>query len=494
MNISNRFSANLIAVLGSGLAPFAITLITLPLLIEIIGLERYGLLSIAWMVTSSVGFLQMGMGRAVVQRLNAARRVGSIGSLDDRNSILISAFSLTLAASVAASVIASIAIYTYCVSFEVVASDLMLEVLKGLVFLSASVFLGFWVSLLLGVYQADERFYFYSTIRFFNVAGAQLLPLAAAFAFKPEFDILMMAVMTSRMAIVIAMLYGIRSDLRQMTKSKLTRARSLDLLSFGGWVSVLGLLSPMLVILDRFLIGAAFGAGAVGIYTVAYNLCTRLLVIPTSVSNVMLPKLSRLTGELLNLHSSRGLQVTAMLMTPTVVGFVVVYEPFVTVWMNFEIAAQTSRIAAILAIGVWITSIAQGPYTRLTSENRVRTIAIWHMMQVPVYAVALWLSLKALGPIGAAYCWSARTVADTIGLMIISRMRLVWTDLLLFGLVVMTTCSQILIPEASQRLIVGTVLIASSLVTASAKFISLGGMQILRKRSSKVQESKADLE
>ena len=467
------FSANLSAVLASGLAPFAITLVTLPLLLGIIGLDRYGLLAIAWMVTGSVGFMQMGMGRAVVQRINASKRENSSNSLEERYSILVSAFSLTLVASLAASVLGSVAIYAYCVSFEIVEADLMAEVLGSLGFFGVSIFLGFWVTLLLGVYQTDERFIFYSSIRFLNVAGAQLLPLAAVFFFSPTFSVLMMAVMVSRMVIVVIMLYGIRSDLLKMPQHKFTRAKSLDLLSFGGWVSALGLLSPLLVVLDRFLIGATVGAGAVGAYTIAYNLCTRLLVIPSSVSNVMLPKLSRLKTKRLNAASTHGLHVTAILMTPTLVGFIVVYDSFVSAWMSTDIAEQTSRIAAILAVGVWSTSIAQAPFTRLTSEGKVRTIAIWHMLQVPFYALALWLSLKAVGPVGAAYCWSARVTVDSIGLMIISRMRPAWSDLLLFGIVLIATLSQLLIPDDSLRLNIGIALIFISMIAAVTKFSRL---------------------
>jgi O-antigen/teichoic acid export membrane protein len=59
--------------LGGALAPGLVSIITVPLYLRIVGIERYGLLTICWTVVGFLGFLALGMGPAVAQRLATER-------------------------------------------------------------------------------------------------------------------------------------------------------------------------------------------------------------------------------------------------------------------------------------------------------------------------------------------------------------------------------------------------------------------------------------
>src|SRR5206468_4783735 len=64
------------------------------------------------------------------------------------------------------------------------------------------------------------------------------------------------------------------------------------LLRFGSWVTVSQLISPVLVYLDRMLIASFVSLSAVTLYTVPYEVMTRLRLIPSSMMGTLYPAFS----------------------------------------------------------------------------------------------------------------------------------------------------------------------------------------------------------
>ena len=64
MSISRFASYNL---LGQAV-PIVVSLVTMPLFVQAVGLERYGILSICWLLLGYFGVLDLGLSRAAAQR------------------------------------------------------------------------------------------------------------------------------------------------------------------------------------------------------------------------------------------------------------------------------------------------------------------------------------------------------------------------------------------------------------------------------------------
>ena len=69
------------------------------------------------------------------------------------------------------------------------------------------------------------------------------------------------------------------------------------MMHYGGWVSVITMLGPLLVTIDRLVIASLSGAKAIAYYTVPYDLVSRTMVISGSFSSAIFPRLASVSAK-----------------------------------------------------------------------------------------------------------------------------------------------------------------------------------------------------
>jgi len=88
------------------------------------------------------------------------------------------------------------------------------------------------------------------------------------------------------------MLFFCYRDVAERFGPRLILSAAAHLLKFRGWVTVTSLVSPFMVIFDRFVIGALLGAEAVAYYTVPFQIAQQFAIIPTAIASAAFPRLS----------------------------------------------------------------------------------------------------------------------------------------------------------------------------------------------------------
>jgi O-antigen/teichoic acid export membrane protein len=194
-----------------------------------------------------------------------------------------------------------------------------------------------------------------------------------------------------------------------------------QLLSFGGWVTVSNIVGPVIVYVDRFVIGAVLAASSVVIYAVPFDVVSRLPVLIASLCSVLLPELARLSraasNEPGNIHIVRRLVRRSSMFSAWVVAAVVVVGWVATPWalrwwLGAAFAEQGTQVTQILLLAFGVNALAQIPFTALQAAGRVRAVAFLHMAELLPYGVVVFLAVSWLGIVGAAWAWLLRSVID----------------------------------------------------------------------------------
>jgi O-antigen/teichoic acid export membrane protein len=189
-------------------------------------------------------------------------------------------------------------------------------------------------------------------------------------------------------------------------------------------MTVSNVVSPMMVYLDRFLIGSIVSMSAVAFYVTPYEMITKLWVIPGALVAVLFPAFSaslatdpRAAVRLLD----RGVRFVFIALFPAVLVIDVLARPGLELWLGKDFADHSTRVLQWLAAGVLVNSMAQVPFAFIQGAGRPDLTAKLHFAELPVYLALLWWGVSRFGIEGAAIVWLVRVTADGAVLALLTR-------------------------------------------------------------------------
>src|SRR5712692_4445945 len=279
-------AANTIWNLVGQLLPMAVAVVAIPPLVRLLGVDRFGLLSLAWIVIGYFSLFDMGMGRALTKLV--ADKLGGNDEQSIPPLVWTSLLLLLLLGVIGGLVTLSISPWLVHAALRVPAA-LQAETLHGFELLAVSIPIVTVTSGLRGILEAQQRFRVLNFIRvptsIFSFGGP-LLVLPFSHSLVPVIVILIIGRLIGCAAHVIACLHSMPALGHNFA---LQRAVVLPLVKFGGWMTISNIVGPIMVYMDRFLIGALLSVSAVAYYTAPFDLVARLTVISGSVTGVLFP-------------------------------------------------------------------------------------------------------------------------------------------------------------------------------------------------------------
>jgi O-antigen/teichoic acid export membrane protein len=189
-----------------------------------------------------------------------------------------------------------------------------------------------------------------------------------------------------------------------------------ELLSFGGWISLINVANTLFTYADRWALGIWASLAAVTYYTVPFEVATKLWIIPAAIAGAMFPSFCRVSGRA-SLRELRTLLIfgTGYTMTlsfiPTI-ALVVFAEEVLIVWLGHEFGQHSTTVFQILLIGTFVNSLAHTSVTLLQGRGRPQWIAFLLLAELPLFLIALWIFVPMLGGKGAALVWTVRVAID----------------------------------------------------------------------------------
>ena len=406
-------------LLGS-FAPLVVGVLAIPLLVREMGLVRFGVLTLVWVVIGYFGLFDLGVGRAltkiVVDKLGA-------GKTEDLSPMVWT--SLTLMALLGAlGTVILILLSPWLVHDALkIPEALRQETLLALYVMAFSLPLVTSTSGLRGVLVARQRFGTVNAIRipmgtFSFVAPLLVLPFSKSLV--PVVAVLTAGKLIGWVAHLWACLYALPALRKDFG---LQRGVLGPVLRLGSWMTVSNIVSPVMTYLDRFSIGALLSMGAVAYYTTPFEVVTRLSIVPAAVTGVLFPAFalsfaqdrSRTTFLL-----SRGIKYVFLVSFPIVLMIVTLAPEGLRLWLGDEFARHSAVVMRWLAVGVLINSMAQVPFTLISGVGRPDITAKIHLVELPLYLIVLGWAIKGYGIEGAAIAWTVRITVDAILLNMIA--------------------------------------------------------------------------
>ena len=273
---------NILWNLLGNVLPLLVGLLLFPLIIKAYGLERFGLLTLAWALVGYFGLFDLGLSRALTQLVSES--LANKKNATDVAELIKTGFGLMWALGFLGGFV-----LWFCTPWIVtgplnINHSLQQESILAFSILAFSVPVVIHASAMRGVLEALHLFKSASLIRMVLGVGTFLAPYLASLH-------------SHSLVGAIQALFAVRILVWGMYFFAVRQSRILDvvsqsfklnwlkpLFSFGGWMTVTNIIGPLMTYMDRFVIASILGASSVAYYVAPYEVVTKLLVIPVAIS------------------------------------------------------------------------------------------------------------------------------------------------------------------------------------------------------------------
>jgi O-antigen/teichoic acid export membrane protein len=400
-----------------------VTIVAVKFIVPGLSEEKFGLLSIIWVFIGYFTLLDFGISRAVTKFLSE-----STVNDDRKRSGTIVWTSLAFCAGLGIVLAVILALLTPFIVRDVlkVAPAFQRDARVSLFIAAGCLPLVLLYGALRGVMMALQKFFLTNVIQggvgIAQWVGALILVLYG----KGVVEIIVLTLVIRILSTGVSLLYlpslmpGIFNKVAAFRWSVLK-----ELSAFGGWITVTQIVAPVILYLDRILIGSMISLAAVTYYSVPQEAITRLLILPMSLSLTLFPAMS---GQFA-LNASEGLsrlyfqslRFITYLLLPCVVVLVAFSHDFLDVWMGSIFADQSTRILQIFSVGLLFNGIAQIPATVLHAIGRPDLTAKANVAELPIAIFLNYMLIPRYALAGAAIAWLLRIVLDVVLLLWLVR-------------------------------------------------------------------------
>ncbi|MDP1867810.1 MAG: flippase [Bradyrhizobium sp.] len=419
-----RLLKNLLwSVLGTGL-PMIVAVIAIPQLIAGIGLARFGILSLAWVVVGYFSFFDLGLSRAMTQLV--AQKIGR-GDVGEIPAIFWGGMTLmTLLGMLGA-------IMVWVISPWLVETKLAIpealrpETLQAFYWLAASIPIVIATTGLRGLLEAYQRFDVINIVRIPLGLLTYLGPLAVL-AFSTRLPDMVVALVVSRLVACVVYLSVCLKMYPALTqRPPLDAVPFREMLSYGGWMTVSNIIGPLIFYLGRLLLAVLVSADAVAYFSTPSDIVINLLTITAILTSVYFPMFAQqLTASPAHAgvlyRQATIYNIVAILPCCLLVGLFA--KPALAWWINPEFADQSYTVAQLIALGVFLNSIGIVAQSLVQAFGRPDLTAKFQLLEIVLYVPYLWWLTKNFGIDGAAIAWVIRVLISAVVLWTLARMCL----------------------------------------------------------------------
>lgn len=400
-------------LLGYGV-PLLFALLIIPALIRDLGEEKFGILSLVWVVIGYFSFFDFGIGRALTKII--AEKIGSDQKNDIPGTFWTSLFLMVVFSLLGAIIVLLISPALVTGLFKI-SKEFHSETIVTFYLLASSIPVITTTAGMRGFLEAYQNFSTINFIRTFLGVFTFLGPLVCLYFSN---SLILIAVSLVIVRVLVWLVYLIQClKINSELKKDVNIGRKFlkPILKLSGWMTVSNLVVPILIYLDRFLIGAIISATAIAYYSTPYEIVSKLLLIPGALTGVLFPAFSAnymTNPEFTKKISINAIKYIVILMYPLVLIVIIFSFEGLSFWIGNNFAKNSYFILQIMALGIFVNSIAYIPFTFLQGIGKPDIAAKIQLFELPIFVLAMLFAISDMGINGAVLIWLIRIFIDAI--------------------------------------------------------------------------------
>jgi O-antigen/teichoic acid export membrane protein len=398
--------------------PLIAAVAVIPILIRSLGTARYGVLTIAWGLVGYFGLFDMGLDNALTKLI--AERIGT--GVDEIRDMFYTGFVILAATGALGGIILAVLSHSLAYSWFKVPEDLMHE--TALVFCIFSIAIPFAIttSCFRGTLAAYQRFDLINRVQIAAGLFTFLSPVAMLL-FSKNLVYIVVALVVGKVLAWSAyfwMCVQVEPSLTYLPRARWKAVR--PLVTFGGWMSLSAITDPIFLYSDRFVLGVVASVSAVAYYATPFDMVVRLWLIPDALNAALFPNYAASLGDnrevAISLLERAGNYLFPAILAPVLVIILFSHE-ILSLWISPAFASHSANVLALLAVGVFLSSIARIPWTLLVA-CRPDLPAKLALVEAPGYLAILYFLTRSFGLEGAGVAWVLRMSVNCLVLHILT--------------------------------------------------------------------------
>lgn len=381
-------------LMGS-LVPVAVSLITVPLFLHLIGVDAYGVLAIVWLFLGYFGVFDLGLGMASANQF---------AKLDDHSQVVsvfwTGVWTNLILGTVGALILLFLGEFLFENLFKM-SPSMHASVASALPWLALAVPVITVSGIFSGFLDGRQRFFMLNALGVVGTFFLQLMPLLTAYLHGPDLTWIIAVTVLSRLVFGAIPMGLVAFYLLGMAKPELPQWRWIKtLLGYGSWTTLSGMVVPLTGAMDKFMLGSLVGPAAVTFFAIPERLARQGAVVPGAVTRALFPKLSAGNEQDARDATAQALDLLLMIQTPMICALILILKPFLGIWVGWTVADKAGSVGLIIAATIWLAGLNYFPSMLLQARGRPDIAAKLRVLEVLPYLLVLWISIHYLGLIG----------------------------------------------------------------------------------------------
>ena len=386
-----------------------VAFVCIPIAFRNLGVERFGLLSLAWSLLSYAIVFDLGTGPAVARATaaslatDAGRRIAAI---------LRAGLTIQIGLGIAAGLIIA-GFAPNLLTVLRIPESLHQDATRSTYVVAAALPVVLVAQSFQAVLEGLERFDLIAWLRTPVAAATFAFPAYGAVAGWPLWQ-MMLAILCARIAGVL-MMYAAYARSLPADQSGMARDELGGLFRYGRWLAVTGVLTQLITYIDRFLLSALHGLTAVAHYAPPYDAASKLLVLPGAVGVAMFPGMAKdaardRAAESVT-RSRAAVRFVLLVLVPVCLLLGVFAPQLLRLWLGPDFGPQGTTAFRILLLATLLHAASYAPVILIEAVGRSAAVARYHLIELLAYLPVVILAIMEFGIAGAAWAWVARSAA-----------------------------------------------------------------------------------